>query len=190
MPGSCLNQGLMSLYQLPAEPNGVKTIISPNGFDIRYSESGKSGACETTPGVSSYFGYIDIDAETHIFFWFFEARTAPNEALITLWLESGPGSDSLFGLFDRKHATSPKSIYEVFGIMNETTGFPQNSPNTDGHYTGVSPFQTTITSAAAVTVWEVLQAFFQDLPIFNVDVSWRDFSLWTEPRWSSWAVCL
>lgn len=88
--------------QLPALPNGVTTITSPNGFQIRYSEPGKSGVCETTPGVDSYSGYIDLDEENHMFFWFFEARNNPDEAPITLWLEGGPGADSLFGLFDRK----------------------------------------------------------------------------------------
>jgi hypothetical protein len=90
--------------QLPAAPTGVTTIASPNGFEIRYNEPGKSGVCETTPGVNSYSGYIDLDANTHVFFWFFEARESPDEAPITLWLEGGPGGDSLFGLFDRKCA--------------------------------------------------------------------------------------
>lgn len=60
--------------QLPAEPTGVKTITSPNNVTIRYKEPGKEGICETTEGVNSYSGYVDLDNETHMFFWFFEAR--------------------------------------------------------------------------------------------------------------------
>jgi hypothetical protein len=60
--------------QVPGEPTGVKTITSPNNVTIRYKEPGKEGVCETTPGVNSYSGYVDLDDQTHMFFWFFEAR--------------------------------------------------------------------------------------------------------------------
>lgn len=71
---------------IPAEPQGVKTIKSPGGATIRYKEPGKAGVCETTPGVNSYSGYVDLDEETHMFFWFFEARHNASTAPLTLWL--------------------------------------------------------------------------------------------------------
>lgn len=85
--------------QIPANATGVTTITAPSGAQIRYKQPGKDGVCETTPGVNSYSGYIDLDANTHMFFWFFEARHNPAEAPLTLWLNGGPGSDSLIGLF-------------------------------------------------------------------------------------------
>lgn len=85
--------------QLPPQPNGLKTILSPTGVQIRYKEPGKEGVCETTPGVNSFSGYVDLAPDVHTFFWFFEARNKPAEAPITLWLNGGPGSDSLIGLF-------------------------------------------------------------------------------------------
>ena len=87
------------LRQLPANATGVKTIHAPSGATIRYKEPGKEGVCETTKGVNSYSGYIDISPTSHTFFWFFEARKNPETAPLTLWLNGGPGSDSLIGLF-------------------------------------------------------------------------------------------
>ncbi|CEL08254.1 Putative Carboxypeptidase S1 (Precursor) [Aspergillus calidoustus] len=95
--------------QLPQDPTGVKTIETPNGVTIRYKEPGKEGVCETTPGVNSYSGYVDLSPESHTFFYFFEARNNPATAPITLWLNGGPGSDSLIGLFEE---LGPCSINE------------------------------------------------------------------------------
>jgi hypothetical protein len=51
--------------QLPASPNNMTTIKSPNGAEIRYKQPGKDGVCETTPGVNSYSGYISLNATTN-----------------------------------------------------------------------------------------------------------------------------
>lgn len=85
--------------QLPANATDVRTITSPTGVTIRYKEPGKAGVCETTPGVNSYSGYIDLSPTAHTFFWFFESRNNPATDPVTLWLNGGPGSDSLIGLF-------------------------------------------------------------------------------------------
>lgn len=85
--------------QLPDEPTGVKKFRTPSGATIRYKEPGKHGVCETTPGVRSYSGYVDLAPDSHTFFYFFESRNDPANAPLTLWLNGGPGSDSLIGLF-------------------------------------------------------------------------------------------
>jgi hypothetical protein len=58
--------------QLPADPVGVKTLTTPQNITIRYKEPGKEGVCETTPGVNSYSGYIDLDVRT---------STSPHDSL-------------------------------------------------------------------------------------------------------------
>lgn len=88
--------------QVPKHPTDVKTIKTANNATIRYKEPGKKRVCETTPGVKSYSGYVDTSPASHTFFWFFEARHDPENAPITLWLNGGPGSDSLIGLFQGK----------------------------------------------------------------------------------------
>lgn len=94
--------------QLPAEPTGVQSILSPSGVNITFKDPGAAGVCETTPGVKSYAGFINLSPDVHSFFWFFEARHDPANAPITLWLNGGPGSDSLIGLFQGKTEKTTK----------------------------------------------------------------------------------
>lgn len=44
----------------PEGAEDVKTITTPTGVKIRYKEPGKEGVCETTPGVGSYSGFVDL----------------------------------------------------------------------------------------------------------------------------------
>ncbi|KAI0853039.1 peptidase [Daldinia vernicosa] len=196
--------------QAPAEPSNVTTIKSPNGVTIRYKEPELEGVCETTPGVNSYSGYVDLDEETHMFFWFFEARSNPDEAPLTLWLNGGPGSDSMIGLFEElgpcnvtHNGTSVVNPYAwnevsnllflsqpigvgfsyadaVVGVVNQTTGLPVNSSKPDGRYSDVDPYRFDTTDLAAKGTWEVLQAFIQELPVLDETVKSRSFNLWTE----------
>ena len=77
----------VSPRQLPANATGVQTITTPSNVTIRFKNPGDEGVCETTPGVNSYSGYIDLAPDVHTFFWFFEARTSPKTAPLTLWRE-------------------------------------------------------------------------------------------------------
>jgi hypothetical protein len=91
---------LLKRQYYPADAKDVKTLTTPSNVTIRYKEPGKEGVCETTPGVDSYSGYIDLAPNVHAFFWFFNSRRDPANDPITLWLNGGPGSDSLIGLFE------------------------------------------------------------------------------------------
>jgi carboxypeptidase D len=73
----------------------LATLLGVHGA-VRYN---KVSLCETTPDTNAYSGYIDLDDQSHLFFWFFEARRGTETAPITLWLNGGPGTDSLLGLF-------------------------------------------------------------------------------------------
>jgi carboxypeptidase C (cathepsin A) len=77
-------------------------LIEAQGYaniSVRYKEV-PTGICELDPDVKSYSGYADIGLNEHVFWWFFEARNQdPSEAPLTVWINGGPGSSSMIGLF-------------------------------------------------------------------------------------------
>lgn len=77
-------------------------LISTQGYanlTVRYKQV-PNGICELDPNVKSFSGYVDIAPDQHIFFWFFEARNQdPSTAPLTTWINGGPGSSSMIGLF-------------------------------------------------------------------------------------------
>lgn len=58
-----------------------------------------SGICETTPGVTTYSGYLSVGTNMSMWFWFFEARANAGAAPLAMWLNGGPGRSSMRGLF-------------------------------------------------------------------------------------------
>ncbi|KAI4924239.1 uncharacterized protein J4E92_007320 [Alternaria infectoria] len=182
--------------QVPADPTGVTTITSAAGAKITYKQPGKAGVCETTEGVDDYAGYISLNPTTNMFFWFFEARENPSEKPLTLWLNGGPGSDSLIGLFqehgpcnvteDLKTQLNPYSWNERSNMLYLSqpvgVGFSYETTETDedGRYSLVDPDTANTTDAAAIGAWHILQAFLELSPQLDPDITNFTFNLWTE----------
>ncbi|KAI1815892.1 alpha/beta-hydrolase [Poronia punctata] len=96
--------------QFVKPPSDLKRVIGHAGIPVRYKQV-PTGICELDPNVKSYSGYADVGENEHIFFWFFEARNQNNnnnnnnhhhaeEAPLTVWINGGPGSSSMIGLFE------------------------------------------------------------------------------------------
>ena len=88
-----------AVAQFVPAPTDLISAKGYAGFDVRYKQV-PAGICEQDPNVKSYSGYVDVAPEQHIFWWFFEARNQdPSTAPLTTWINGGPGSSSMIGLF-------------------------------------------------------------------------------------------
>lgn len=86
-------------------------IAQDVGLPLRLTPYIKSGNIEEaralslitdlSPNITSYSGFFTVDEEcdSNMFFWFFPAKNNYLENPVVLWLNGGPGSSSLFGLF-------------------------------------------------------------------------------------------
>lgn len=75
-------------------------VKSPGNGNITVAYKEPLGACKTAfSSQKQYTGWVSVpgDYPTNLFFWFVEARQKTDK--LTIWLNGGPGSSSLFGFF-------------------------------------------------------------------------------------------
>ncbi|KAK2465009.1 hypothetical protein APHAL10511_003085 [Amanita phalloides] len=153
--------------------------VAQPGTKLRYVSD--SGVCETTPGVHQMSGYIDIAENQHIWFWFFEARSNPETAPFTLWLNGGPGCSSMVGLFQENGPCTvapdgQTTLYNPYSWNNLSNMIYIDQPIGTGFSYGVDTVNSTW--AAAPPVWQAFQILFES-EAFSKYQS-REFILATE----------
>lgn len=146
---------------------------------LRYVRN--SGVCETRRGVQTYSGYIPNDRNQSMFFWLFEARNNPDTAPLVVFLNGGPGSSSMLGLFQENgpcwiKRDSSGLEDNIYSWSESANMLYLDQPVGTGFSFGTTNVSTSL--EAAVGVYNALQLFYSD-PIFSKFVG-RDFGLWTE----------
>ncbi|KAK7042570.1 Alpha/Beta hydrolase protein [Favolaschia claudopus] len=123
-----------------------------------------SGICETTPGVHQMSGYVDIGPNMSIWFWFFEARTSPETAPFTLWINGGPGCASEIGLFQENgpckvNSDGQSTTLNPFSWNSVSNLIYVDQPIGTGFSFGTDTVNST--ESAAIQFWQAFQILFE-----------------------------
>jgi carboxypeptidase C (cathepsin A) len=106
-------------YPPPSSQDNVTTVRSPvdSGVTVTW-KTPLIGTCTTVFSTQKqYSGYINLPPSVtgqnytiNTFFWFFEARQVPETAPLTIFINGGPGSSSMVGLFQE---VGPCQVVEI-----------------------------------------------------------------------------
>lgn len=126
----CFSFAVLSFAQYPPAQVNLTTIKSPvdGNITITYKTPPKDTCTTAFDTQQQYTGWVHIpgDYPTNTFFWFIAARQQTLQ--LTVWLNGGPGTSSMFGLFNEN---GPCEVIEVaqgkFGTITRDWGWDRGS---------------------------------------------------------------
>lgn len=137
---SLLTVPLVALAQFPPAVEYSNILKSPINSNITIAyKTPPAGTCTTAFSTQKQFtGYIGLPPFTlapvqqnysiNTFFWFTEARQNPDTAPLTIWLNGGPGSSSMIGMFTE---SGPCEVVQMadgsYGTRARTWGWDRSS---------------------------------------------------------------
>ncbi|PLW23121.1 hypothetical protein PCASD_15248 [Puccinia coronata f. sp. avenae] len=172
-------------------------LHNSTGIDPTFNNSsvqiiGSPSVCSNSPDQpASLTGYISLDPSRSLFFWYLEARRNPNQAPLILWLNGGPGSSSMIGLFQENGPCRIKLDSRGFDPNPESWNENANmiyidQPIGTGYSYGTKTAKNT--SEAMIDLYESIQLFLAH-PLFSKFVG-RPFGVWTESYGGHYAPVL
>ncbi|KAI7939349.1 hypothetical protein MJO29_014085 [Puccinia striiformis f. sp. tritici] len=170
--------------------NNNNTAPTHNNGSVRIAAT--PSVCSNNPGQpASITGYISPEPSRSIFFWYLEARRNPDQAPLILWLNGGPGSSSMIGLFQENGPCRIKLDSSGFDVNPESWNENANmiyidQPVGTGYSFGNRTAKTT--SDAMIDLYEAIQLLLAH-PQFSKFVG-RPFGVWTESYGGHYAPVL
>ncbi|ESZ93510.1 serine carboxypeptidase [Sclerotinia borealis F-4128] len=185
-----------STAQFVPAPTDLTSTTGYLDLPVRYKQV-PEGICELDPSVKSYSGYVDVEEGEHIFWWFFETRNGnASEAPLTVWINGGPGSSSMIGLFEENGPCYINGEGEVInnpyswnnvgfsysipvnGYVDPNSGYIVTLPNATcpdyaesygcGTFSyGNESLTANSTQAGAPNFWKTLQGFMGAFPQYS-----------------------
>ncbi|KNZ56476.1 uncharacterized protein VP01_2397g5 [Puccinia sorghi] len=185
----------------PADENLLTHNTTANNSSVQIIGSSLS-ICSNSPNqLASLTGYISRDPSRFLFFWYLEARRNPDQAPLILWLNGGPGSSSMIGLFQENGPCRIKLDSSGFDANPESWNeniqalIPKkylfiriyvDQPVGTGYSYGTRTAKTT--SEAMIDLYESIQVLLEH-PLFSKFVG-RPFGVWTESYGGHYAPVL
>ncbi|XP_003387315.1 PREDICTED: serine carboxypeptidase-like 49 [Amphimedon queenslandica] len=126
--------------------------------------------------VTQYKGYIDLQSKggvgVHLFYWFFESRSAPSTDPLVIWLTGGPGCSSELGLFLENgpfiiNGTSTPT-YNPYGWNSFANIIYIDQPGGTGFsYVDKPSEYVHDETQLAIDLWNMMLAFYEKYPKYS-----------------------